>query len=60
MRTEVVSGKSQADYQAFITEDLLIVTKDRVGELGMEGGKSLRLGVAWLHDRNMERIIGVA
>lgn len=60
MRAEIVSGKSQANYQALIAEDLLIVAKYRVSELGMEGRKGLRLGLARLHDRNMERIIGVA
>jgi hypothetical protein len=39
---------------------LLFVSKNGVGELGVEGRESFRLRVARLHDRDLKRIVGVA
>lgn len=52
--------KAQADNQTPVAEDLLLVTKDGVGELGMERGESLGLLLAWLDNGDMNRIVGVA
>lgn len=60
MRAQIMSRKAQTDNQAFVTEDLLIVAKDRIGELGVKRRKCFRLLLAWLNDSNMDRIVGVA
>lgn len=55
-----MSRKAQTDNQASVTENFLIVTKDRIGELGVKRRKCFRLLLARLNDGNMDRIIGVA
>lgn len=60
MRAQIMSRKAQTDNQASVTEDLLIVAKDRIGKLGVKRRKCFRLLLAWLNDSNMDRIVGVA
>lgn len=37
MRAQIMGGEAQADNQAPVAEYLLIVAKDRIGKLGVEG-----------------------
>lgn len=60
MRTEVVGCKAQADNQPFVSEDLLFVAEDRICELRVESREGLGFGVARLHNRDVERIVGIA
>lgn len=60
MRPEVMSGKAQPDNQALVSEDLLFISENGVGELRVEGRESFRLRLALLYDRNLERIVRVA
>jgi hypothetical protein len=60
MGAQIMSRKPQTNNQASVTEDLLIVAKDRIGELGVKGRKRFRLLLARLNDGNMDRIVGVA
>jgi len=60
MRAEIVGGEAQSNDQALVSKNLFIITKDGIGELRVESRQRLGFRIARLHDRDMERIIGVA
>jgi hypothetical protein len=60
MRAHIMGCKAQADNQTPVAEDLFLITKDGVRELGMERRERLGLFVARLDNGDVNRIIGVA
>lgn len=60
MRAEIMGGKAQADNQALVSKNLLFVSENGVGKLGVEGCESFRLRVTRLYNRDLKCIVGVA
>jgi hypothetical protein len=60
MRAEIMGSKAQTDDQAFVSKNLLFISKNGVGELRVKGRESFRLRLARLHDRDLKRIVGIA
>lgn len=55
-----MGGKAQSNDQAFIPKNLLFIPENGVGELRVKGRECFWLRLARLHNRDVERIIGVA
>jgi hypothetical protein len=60
VRAHIMGRKAQADNQPPVSKDLFLITKDGVGELGVERGERLGFLVARLDNGDMNRIVGVA
>lgn len=60
VRPEVMSGKAQADNQALVSENLLFISKNGVGELRVKGRESFWLRLARLHYCDLKRIVRIA
>lgn len=59
MRTKIVRRKPQPDNQPPVTEDLLLIAKDRVCELRVKASERLGLFLVGLNYREMDSVIGV-
>lgn len=59
MGTKIVRRKTQPDNQPPVTEDLLLITKDRVCKLRMKARERLGLFLVRLNYREMDSVIGV-
>ena len=59
MGTKIVRRKPQPDNQPPVTEDLLLIAKDRVRKLRVKAGERLGLFLVGLNYREMDSVIGV-
>ena len=59
MRAEIMCSKPQADNQAFVAENTLLVTKYGICKLRVEGREGLGLLLAGLNNRDVDGAICV-
>lgn len=57
---EIMGGKPQADDQASVAKDLLLISENWVSELRVKAGKCGGFLFAGLDDSNMNGVVGVA
>lgn len=59
MRAHVISTIAQVDFESFVSENLFLVSENRVGEGWLEGSEGLQTRLGRLDQTNVEDIVGL-
>lgn len=59
VRSHVVSTVSQVDLEILVTENLLFIAENRVGELGLEGSDGLKPFLRRRDQNDIDSLVGI-